>query len=123
MRPALWIRRLPWSIVVCATLLIGLGWVGIARVDELTDGGGRFLHQQVAYSVLAFAAMLAATLPNYRVLCRFSYALFLISLRFWRRCIFAPRSTTPIAGFAWGRSDCSRRNLPRWHSCWRWHNT
>jgi cell division protein FtsW (lipid II flippase) len=80
MKPATWFRRLPWSIVVCTTLLIGLGWLGIARVEELTDGGGRLLHRQIAYSVLALLAMLGVSLPNYRILCRFSYALFLFAL-------------------------------------------
>jgi cell division protein FtsW (lipid II flippase) len=90
MKPATWFRRLPWSIVVCTTLLIGLGWLGIARFEELTDGGGRLLHRQMAYSVLALLAMLGASLPNYRILCRFSYALFLIALAMLVAVYFFP---------------------------------
>jgi rod shape determining protein RodA len=75
-----WIRRLAWSIVVASLLLIGLGWIGIARVEELTEGSGRFLHQQMAYSAIAVAVMLAATSFNYRTLQRFSYAAFLLAL-------------------------------------------
>jgi rod shape determining protein RodA len=57
-----------------------LGLIGIARVEELTEGSGHFLHQQVAYSLIALAVMLLATAFNYRVLERFSYALFLLAV-------------------------------------------
>ena len=75
MKPATWARRLPWSIVAAAMLLVGLGWLAIARVEELTEGSGRLLHQQMAFSAIALVVMLLVTMPNYRVLCRFSYAL------------------------------------------------
>jgi len=55
-------------IVVAATLLMVFGCLGIARVDELTEGSGRFFRQQVAYAAIALVAMLLATIPNYRVL-------------------------------------------------------
>jgi rod shape determining protein RodA len=79
-KTAVWFRRLPWPIVAATALLIGLGWMAVARVEELTEGNGRFLHQQMAYSVIALAAMLLTTVFNYRVLARFSYALFLLAL-------------------------------------------
>jgi rod shape determining protein RodA len=79
-KTAVWIRRLPWSIVAAALLLIALGWVGIARVEDLTEGSGRFLHQQMAYSIIAVTVMLLTTLFNYRILQRFSYALFLLAI-------------------------------------------
>ena len=66
MKPAVWARRLPWSIVAAAILLVGLGWLAIARVEELTDGSGRFLHQQMAFSAIALAVMLLLTIPNYQ---------------------------------------------------------
>jgi rod shape determining protein RodA len=75
-----WIRRLPWSIVVAAVMLIALGWVGIARVEELTDGSGRMLRQQIAHSLIAVVVMLAITAFNYRVLIRWSYALFVLAV-------------------------------------------
>jgi cell division protein FtsW (lipid II flippase) len=75
-----WIRRLPWSIVAVALLLLGLGWLGIARVEELTEGSGRFLHQQMAYSVIAVVVMLAMTAFNYRALGRISYAMFVLAI-------------------------------------------
>jgi rod shape determining protein RodA len=71
---------LPWSIVAATVLLVGLGWIGIARVEELTEGSGRLLHQQMVYSVVALAVMLLMTAFNYRVLDRFSYALFLLAI-------------------------------------------
>jgi rod shape determining protein RodA len=79
-KPVVWARRLPWSILTAATLLIALGWLGIARVEELTGGTGRLLQRQVAYSVIALVVMLLVTVPNYRILCRYSYALFLLSI-------------------------------------------
>lgn len=80
MKPAVWARRLPWSIVAAAALLVGVGWLGIARFEELTDGHGGFLRQQMAYSLLALAVLLLATGPNYRMLCRASYVVFFLSL-------------------------------------------
>jgi rod shape determining protein RodA len=79
-KTAVWIRGLPWSIVVAVLLLIGVGWIANARVEELTEGSGRFLHQQMAYSVIAVVVMLGMTLFNYRVLARFSYALFILTI-------------------------------------------
>jgi rod shape determining protein RodA len=80
MKLTTWSRHLPWSIVVAAVLLVGLGWLAIARVEELTEGSGRFLHQQMAYSVLALVAMLLLSIPQYQAICRFSYVLFLVAL-------------------------------------------
>ena len=82
MKLTTWSRHLPWSIVVAAILLVGLGWLAIARVEELTEGSGRFLHQQMAYSVLALAAMLLLSIPNYQAICRFSHVLFLVAIAF-----------------------------------------
>ncbi len=80
MKPAVWARRLPWSIVTIAAVLVVLGWSAVARVEELRDGSGRLLQQQVAFSVIALVAMLLTTLPNYRAVGRFSYAIFLLAI-------------------------------------------
>jgi cell division protein FtsW (lipid II flippase) len=75
-----WIRQLPWSIVGCAIALIALGLLGIARVETLTGGNGRFFQQQAAYAVLAVLAMVAVSLTNYRVLGRYSYLFFGVTI-------------------------------------------
>lgn len=80
MKPAVFARRLPWSIVVAAVCLVCLGWLGLARCEQLAEGSGRLLRQQMVFSALALAAMLVLSLPSYRVLCRLSYAVFLLSL-------------------------------------------
>lgn len=80
MKPAAWSCRLPWSIVAAATLLVGLGLLSIARVEELTDGSGRFLRQQMAYSIIALVVMLLVTIPHYQILCRFGYPIFLAAM-------------------------------------------
>ena len=58
------------------------GWDGweSRSVEELTEGSGRFLQRQVAYSAIALALMLLVTIPNYRTLSRFSYGLFFLAI-------------------------------------------
>ena len=73
MNNSAWMRRLPWSILAIALALVCLGWLGIARADEHFDHGGRFLRQQVVWSVLAVTVMMVLTVPNYRVWQRLSY--------------------------------------------------
>lgn len=80
MSPELWFRRMPWTIVLAASPLVGLGWLGIARCEDLFGESSRFLRQQVVWTALAAAAMLAVTAPNYRVLCRWSYPIFAVAL-------------------------------------------
>ena len=81
---------MPWSIVAVAACLVCLGWLGIARCEQLSEGSGRFLRQQMVYSGLAFTAMLAVSVPNYRILCRASYAVFLCSLALLVVVYFVP---------------------------------
>ena len=73
-------KRFPWSIAAVAAPLVCAGWLGIARCDELMGGSGRGLKLQIIWSVLAAGAMVAATVPNYRVLCRHSYAIFVVAI-------------------------------------------
>lgn len=64
-----WLRRVPWTIPVCALLLMLLGLAGIARGDELS-GSGDYLSRQIVWIAIAFPAMLLVTLVPYRV-CRY----------------------------------------------------
>lgn len=57
-----------------------LGWLGISRYADLTGGGGRFLRQQVVWSLFATAVMVAVAIPNYRLLSRKSYVLFVAAV-------------------------------------------
>lgn len=80
MKVSVWPRRLPWSIVAVAVALVCLGWLAIARCEDLAEGSGRLLRQHTVFCGLALGAMFALSLPNYRVLCRWSYVIFLLSL-------------------------------------------
>ena len=80
MKRTVWTDRFPWLIAATAVLLVCAGWAGIARCDELIGGSGRSLKLQIVWTVLAAVAMVAVTLPSYRVLCRFSYATYLLAL-------------------------------------------
>jgi cell division protein FtsW (lipid II flippase) len=75
-KAAVWVRRIPWSIPLAAAGLMGLGLLGLARCDDFGDGQGRFLRQQMLWAALGLSAMLAATVPSYRRLCHWSYAIF-----------------------------------------------
>lgn len=74
-----WIRRTPWGIVVCTLFLLGMGLTAIARGDDLA-GGRALMPRQLVWIVLALIAMIAATLPPYRVLRSWSYPAFWLSL-------------------------------------------
>ncbi len=76
--------------MVIATILVALGWLGIARAEELAGSSGRFLKQQIVWSLLALPAMLAITVPNYRILCRWSYVIFLAALALLVAVYFFP---------------------------------
>lgn len=80
MRTAEWWRRMPWSIVALAIVLILLGCLTIARSQALTGTSGRYLLRQLIWFPLCLGAMLAATAPSYRILARWSYAAFAASL-------------------------------------------
>jgi rod shape determining protein RodA len=75
-----WMRRMPWSIVALAAILIALGAIGIARSEELWASSGRHFHRQLLWTPICIAAMLGASMPSYRILARWSYAAFAGSL-------------------------------------------
>jgi cell division protein FtsW (lipid II flippase) len=84
-----WIRRMPWSVVVCALALMLAGLSGIDRGDELA-GRGAYFSRQLVWIVLSLPAMLAATLPAYRNLRHISYGLFAASILLLVAVYFMP---------------------------------
>ncbi len=71
-----WYRRLPWSIVAMAVMLLALGCLGIARAEELAGGSGRILHRQLLFALVAVTAAIAVAVPHYRVLGRYGYLVY-----------------------------------------------
>jgi cell division protein FtsW (lipid II flippase) len=67
-------------VVVVTASLVCLGWLGLARCEDLAESSGRIFRQQLVFSGLALAAMLGLSLPNYRVLSRLSYVALVASL-------------------------------------------
>ncbi len=86
-----WANRLPWSIVASSGLLIVVGLLAIARSEQLVGEAQRLFPLQCIFAVLALLAMFAATLPSYRVLCRWSYPLMAFALVLLVAVYFFPR--------------------------------
>lgn len=80
MKAADWAARLPWSLLLATALLLGLGWLSIARCEELSGTGGRFLRQQMVWSLVGITALVGVTVPSYRVLSRGSWPVFALAL-------------------------------------------
>ena len=90
MKPAVWVVRLPWGLVAIALALMSLGLIGIARSEDLAEGPGGYTRQQLVWSLLALAAMFLTTLPSYRILCRWSYVVFALTLALLALVYFFP---------------------------------
>lgn len=89
MNIAIWLRKVPWSIVACALALMTIGLTGIARGDELS-GRGHFYSRQLVWITLSVPAMIAATWIPYCRLKHLSYPLFAISLLLLLAVFFMP---------------------------------
>jgi cell division protein FtsW (lipid II flippase) len=72
--------RLPWLVVVPAAGLVALGLLGIARCEEFNGMPGRYFWQQAAWAVLALGVAASVCQVHHRVLGRWAYAIFLLSL-------------------------------------------
>lgn len=70
-----YVRRMPWSVVGWACALSAIGLAAIARGDELA-GGGQLWSRQLEWLFLGACALVAATLPHYRLLRHVCYPLF-----------------------------------------------
>ncbi len=84
MTPREWFRRLPWSVVLAAMVLLVLGWLALGRYEALRAQLGAepsgYLMRQVVRSLLALGAMFGIAAVNYRRLAPWSYAIFGASL-------------------------------------------
>ncbi len=89
MLPPRLLARLPWLLLAAAACLVGLGWLGIARAEELSGTDGGFLRRQIVWSALASLALVAAAVPNYQIIRRWTYLAYglaivlLIAVYFW----------------------------------------
>ena len=103
---------------------MGLGLLGLTRCEDFGDGGRHYLRQQTLWVALGMMAMLAATLPSYRRLCHWSYAIFglAISAAGGSSISFDP-STGHIAGCVGDMSVCNRPSSPSWLSFLSWADT
>ena len=71
---------MPWLLLICTLLLIGMGLGGIARGDELSASGGDHFSRQCVWAVISLAGMWVTTWIPYRVFRRYAYGLFALSL-------------------------------------------
>ncbi len=69
-------RRFPPSLALLSALLLGAGWLGIARSETLTGGSGAMLRHQMIWSGLSLLGLLLAGSTNYRLIGRYSYPVF-----------------------------------------------
>ena len=75
-----WYSRVPWLLIAVAAALVLLGQLGISRAEMLDGGDGRFAARQRLWAAVAVGALALAAWPSYRVLCRFSFAVYAASL-------------------------------------------
>ena len=78
------------GMLAIAAALVFLGWLGIARSEELAGGASRYGRQQGVWSAVAVVAAACAAAPSYRLLCRWSYALFAAALGLLTLVYFFP---------------------------------
>jgi cell division protein FtsW (lipid II flippase) len=80
MKPAEWIRRVPWSIPLLAVALMGMGLLGLARCEDFGEEARHYLRQQAIWACAGLGVMFAATLVSYRRLAVWSYLVFAASV-------------------------------------------
>lgn len=84
-----WLRKLPWTIILTAIILMLIGYSGIVRGDELARSGN-FAFRQIIWISLGIPFMILATIIPYRSLRWFSYPIFIINLFFLVLVYFMP---------------------------------
>ena len=74
------LKRLPWLVIVAAAALAAIGYLSIARAEEIAGSDGQFARQQLLWAAIAVVAASATfAVANYRVLMRYSYLLLVVS--------------------------------------------
>ena len=73
------LKRVPWSVIAAASLLVVLGLAGIARGDQLA-GSGTYFTRQLIWIALSIPALIAAAWVPYRSLRPASYLLFGVTI-------------------------------------------
>jgi rod shape determining protein RodA len=72
------LRRIAAGICVVGLLLIATGWAGIVRGEEITDGAGRLLRQQIVWSVMGLLLAAGLNLFDYRWLSRYAALIYVV---------------------------------------------
>jgi cell division protein FtsW (lipid II flippase) len=62
--------------LAAATALMAMGWLGIGRAEQFADTSRPFAGHQLVWCALGLVVLTVATMPNYRILERFSYLAF-----------------------------------------------
>ena len=75
-----WFHRIPWSIPLIVAVLVVVGGMSIDRYAALSGDGHRLVGRQVVWAAAAFLGMFAIVLVDYRVFCRWSYAIFFLAI-------------------------------------------
>ncbi|NLS94794.1 MAG: rod shape-determining protein RodA [Planctomycetaceae bacterium] len=70
------LRHTPWSLILPALLLVGIGLAAVARCDELAGSNGRFFYRQIVWCEVALLFFLATALPSHRHFCRHAYTVY-----------------------------------------------
>ena len=73
----------PAVLRVYPLIVLGLlvsGWLVVGRSEQLTDGSGRLVRQQIVWSVLGLGIAVAASTLDYRRLVRASYLAYILIL-------------------------------------------
>jgi cell division protein FtsW (lipid II flippase) len=85
------VRRFPWTVWFLTLALVALGWLAVARSDELSAGSRTLFERHLRWTLVGFAVMaFLAAVPSYRWLARWSLALLGLSLLLLVAVYFAP---------------------------------
>lgn len=84
-------RQLGRPIVIASFLLVLVGLMAVARAERLAGTDSRLFQQQIVFAIMAVIALWAVTLPSYRVLGRWSYAILALAVLLLIAVYFFPK--------------------------------